>query len=86
MVNCEATFPLITLTQSNIFEQSKLEAIEDNKVTHNSEHEIQHSKNRKICGKRGKCWLPEFYPFQTKFLKGFTLSFVQRQDYIMKTF
>ena len=41
-------------------------------------------KDRKLCGKTRKCWLPAFSPFPTMFSKGFFLKVVKMGDCVLK--
>ena len=51
-----------------ISQWSKLKAFEDSKINM-TKYKICFVKGRKHCGKRTKCWLPEFSPFPTMFSK-----------------
>ena len=51
----------------------------------NLKTEILLGIGRKHCGKRRKCWLPEFSPFPTMFSKGFFPRVVKSRDYVLKS-
>ena len=59
---------------------SKLKAYADDKNEHNRKIKICFWKGRKHCGKRRKCWFPEFSPFPTMFSKGSFFKVCKIQD------
>ena len=67
-------------------DSSSLKAFADEKIelTEKKKNEVCFGNGRKYCGKRRKCLLPAFSPFQAKFSKGFIFKVVKSWDCVVK--
>ena len=70
------------LTQN--FGLTQIESICRRQNKCDSTTEICFGRDRKLCGKRRKCWLPTLSPFPTMLSKGYFLGVVKSRDCMAK--
>ena len=66
-------------------QNSRLDLIEGTcKIEETQKIEVSSGMRRRHCGKRGKCWLPGFYPIHTKFSEALFIQVVKSWDFVIK--
>ena len=78
-MECPNRFP-----NDKILDLSKLKAIADDKITFTEQMKFVLGRVEKNYGKRGKCWLPAFFPLPIKFTKAFFQSVIKSLDCVVK--